>query len=216
MAEDSLLREIDDELRQEHYARLWKKYGHYVIGVAVLIVVVVAGYKGWEYYSQQVRLSAGADFVAAQDLAADGKTDEALAAYREIIADSSAGYSLLARFRAAGLQLDKGDRVGALESYEAIAAESDLDRKYRDLAVLLAALIDFDNADDNDLRLRLEPITADDNPWRFLARELSALSYLRSGDRDKGKALLSSLVDDPQTPPGVRARSRERLSMLEG
>ena len=38
---DSFFKEIDEELRQESYAKLWKKYGKYLIGIAVIFVAKV-------------------------------------------------------------------------------------------------------------------------------------------------------------------------------
>ena len=48
--DDGLLREIDEELRQEQAQKLWKTYGKYVIAVAVAVVAVVAGYQGYRAY----------------------------------------------------------------------------------------------------------------------------------------------------------------------
>ena len=41
-----IFREIDEELRRDSLAQLWKKYGHYVIGLAVLIVIATAAIVG--------------------------------------------------------------------------------------------------------------------------------------------------------------------------
>jgi hypothetical protein len=42
---DSLLREVDDELRREQLEKLWKKYSSLILLAAALIVVAVGGYK---------------------------------------------------------------------------------------------------------------------------------------------------------------------------
>ena len=41
-----LFREIDEELRQERFEKLWQNYGKYVIGAAVAVVLSVGGWKG--------------------------------------------------------------------------------------------------------------------------------------------------------------------------
>ena len=38
-----LFREIEEELRQERFEKLWRSYGRYVIGAAVAVVVAVGG-----------------------------------------------------------------------------------------------------------------------------------------------------------------------------
>ena len=48
--QDGIFREIDEELRQEQFARLWKRYGRIFVTGACIIVATVAGYKAWENY----------------------------------------------------------------------------------------------------------------------------------------------------------------------
>ena len=43
--QNSLFREVEDDLRHERLVKLWKRYGAMAIAAAVLIVVVVAGYQ---------------------------------------------------------------------------------------------------------------------------------------------------------------------------
>ena len=50
-----IFREVDEDLRREQYKRLWDRFGGYVIGLAVLIVVAVGGYKAWEWWETQPR-----------------------------------------------------------------------------------------------------------------------------------------------------------------
>ena len=42
--QDSLFREIEEDLRQEHWAKLWKRYGNYAVGAVFALVLSVAGY----------------------------------------------------------------------------------------------------------------------------------------------------------------------------
>ena len=42
-----IFREVDEDIRHERFKRLWDRFGPWVIGVAVLIVLITAGYRGW-------------------------------------------------------------------------------------------------------------------------------------------------------------------------
>ena len=53
--EDGIFREIDEELRQENFAKLWKKYGNLIIAGAIVLVVAVGGYQGWRNYDLNAR-----------------------------------------------------------------------------------------------------------------------------------------------------------------
>ena len=75
-----IFREVDEDLRREQYKRLWDRFGGYVIGLAVLIVVAVGGYKAWEWWENSRAAASGDRFLAALMLSEEGKHEEAIAA----------------------------------------------------------------------------------------------------------------------------------------
>ena len=83
-------------------------------------------------------------------------------------------------------------------------------------AVILLALNSLDTAEPDELIARLAPLTADDNAWRYSARELTALLRLRKGDTAGATDLLTMLAEDTGAPQGTRARAQELLAGLEG
>src|SRR6476620_8362432 len=86
-----IFREVDEDIRREQYKKLWDRFGIYVIGLAVLIVVLTAGYRGWVYWQDRQAQAAGDRFLAALQLATDGKHTEAEAALATIAADGTGG-----------------------------------------------------------------------------------------------------------------------------
>ena len=67
--QDILLREIDEELKQENLQQLWKKYGTLIVGGALLLVAGVAGFQGWKINDLNTRIELGERFAVAQSLA---------------------------------------------------------------------------------------------------------------------------------------------------
>ncbi len=211
----SLLREIDEELRQEHFSKLWTRYGKVVIGAAIILVGSVAGYKGWQAYDFSQRSELADRFSLAVTTELDGDLSQAYQAYSTLSADASGGYEILARFRAASVLSQQGDRTAAAMAYAALAGDSDVDRQFRDLAVLLQAMNEMDTAEPAGIISRMAPLTGDDNPWRFSAREVSALAAMRAGDRQQATDLLSQLIADAAAPSGARARAQELLAAID-
>ena len=39
---EEIFREVDDDLRQDQYFKLWKQYGRFLVGAAVGVVVATA------------------------------------------------------------------------------------------------------------------------------------------------------------------------------
>lgn len=212
---DELIREIDDELRQDKAMQFWKAYGNYVIGAAVAMVLGVAGHQGWQHWDLSQRQQAGDSFVAAQRLADADKTEDALAAFAKLRQDAGAGYPLLARLREAALKAKAGDTASAIADYRAIAADGGIDGPYRDLASVLAATIGLDAGEDaNGIITQLAPLTDGTNAFRHTARELTAAAHLKLGDKAKARELFDALALDPGAPAGVRNRAREMGQVL--
>jgi hypothetical protein len=79
-----IFKEVDEDLRREQVRKLWDRYGPYVIGLAILIVVATAGYRGWEYWQERQAQATGDRFLAALALANKGEHEPAVAALKAI------------------------------------------------------------------------------------------------------------------------------------
>lgn len=214
---DSLLREIDEEIRQENLNKLWERFGTHIIGAAVALVVVVAGYQGWTHWEKSARLEQGAKFAGAQDLQRTKSMDEARGAFAAFAADARPGYALLARFREADILASQGKAQEAADAYRLIAGDTGTDTLYRDLATLYGVLHEMTGkADANELSSRLAPLMADNNPWRYTARELTAVLALDSGSTEQAKQMFTELSQDPAAPSGIVERAKEMLAAMGG
>ncbi len=214
--QDSLLREIDDELRQERYAKLWKKYGAYVIAAAVALVVAVAGYKGWQYWDQQTRMALSDRFTNALLAAGSGDADQAREAFQALAQEGSGGYALLARFQQARLLADEGKKSEALAAYRAIGDDSSVEAAYRNLALLMAGYMAVDLGSFAEVEPGITRLSQESGPWRPLAREVLALAAFQRGDSKVARDIYSELSKDAEAPSGLRTRATEMLDVLGG
>ena len=207
--------EVNEDLRQEHYQKLWKKYGKYVIALAVVVVMGTAGSVGWKEYTIAARESESARFAAADELIRAGNTSQGIAAFASLAEDAGAGYRTLARLNQAAALREAGELSIAVSVYDRVATDGGADEILRDLARLLAAqsLLDLDAASDG-ISTRLQPLLAEDNPWRFSARELRGTMALQAGDVETAKREFAALTDDLLAPQGIRARAAELLAAL--
>lgn len=209
MAEDRdpLLRELESEVRREQLAKLWDRYGIYVVGLAAAIVLGVGGYQWWQARTLAAAQEAGARYQAAIQLAQQGKTEESRQALEAIVRDGPAGYATLARLQLAGEAASAGKKDEALTIYEAIAGNSGADLLLRQYAELQIASLKVDTADFTEIQNRLTPLTGGNNAWRHSARELLGLSAYRAGRLEEAKQIFLELAADQQTPPSIRERA---------
>jgi hypothetical protein len=211
---DSLAREIDEELRREQLLKLWEQYGTYLVAAVVLIIAGIGGYKYLEHRRVLAAEANGAKLVAATREAAQNKSAEARKALEEVAADGPANYAVLARLRLAAADRQAGKTAEAASVYEAIARQSGIDPLLADFAQLQAAVLRADDATWTEMQNRLTSLVADNNAWRFSARELLGLAAQKAGRLDEARNEYQRLLSDPGTPPSIAERARMMLAML--
>jgi hypothetical protein len=208
-----IFREVDEEVRRDQAARIWGRYQNLFIGLAVLVIAATAGWRFYDHYRTKQAEEAGAKYQAALALAREGKAAEAEGALERIAKGGPKGYALLARLREAA-ELSGSDPAAAVKAYDAIAADGTIDPLFQNLARLRAALLRLDEADGKEIESRLGPMTANDNPFRFSAREALALAALKHDDFDAAGRQLDTIVVDPQAPGAMRQRAEALLAVV--
>jgi hypothetical protein len=207
-----IFHEVDEEVRRERLKKLWQRYGNYIIAGCLLVVVGIAGWRGYEWLEAKRAAESGAAFEQAVTLAESGKVQEAEAAFAKLATGGTAGYRVLSRLREAA-ELAQSDPKAAIKAYEEIAADRAAGQVIQDLATLRAGLLLVDHTPYADLRSRLEPLTGPERAFRYSARDLLALSAWKQGDVSAAKQWTEAIIGDPLTPAGARSRA-EVLSQL--
>jgi len=217
MAEpDTFMREVDEAVRQDQYKKLWDRYGVVALGAAALIVVGVAGYKGWSYWQEKRAQDAGARFTQAllmEDGADAAKAREMLTALAE---SGPEGYRVLARFQLAAAEAKAGDIDKAVADYDALAIDPGVDPILQGHATLQAAALLLDKADYAEMERRLKGLVDSNSAWRFSARELLGLSAYRLNNMREAERQFSALIGDQGTPPNLRERADMMLALIVG
>lgn len=208
-----IFQEVDEDLRRDQLFKLWRRYGSYVIGAAIAIVIATAAYVAWQGYRDKQLMAEGDAFIQALLLRSAGQSHQATEAFAALADQHNDGYGTLARFNEAALMAERGEAAEAVKIYDQISASAS-DRSLRDLATLCSVSLSLDTADPGELKAKLDPIAAPDNPFRHSARELSALLAVRNGDTATAKELFKELAADQSAPSGVRSRAAEMLQSL--
>jgi hypothetical protein len=212
---DAMAREIDEELRREQLLKLWDKYGTYLLAAAVLVVLVVGG---WKYYQdRQIKANQDAStqyLIALRDLAAK-QPDDAQKALDGLVANAPSGYKVLAQLRLAASDVASGNTLDATAAYDRIANDQSVDAILQDYARLQIAMLKFDTVTFPELRNQLTPLANDRSPWRYSARELLGMGAAKAGLPDEAGSHYRRLVEDRTTPQGIAERARVMLALLD-
>lgn len=210
--DDSFLREVEEELRRERLAKIWRAYGTYILVAAGLIVFGVLGYKYWEHSSLVAAQTSGARYEDAMALAADGKEGSAEKEFETIAAEGTGGYRALAQLQLAGAFLKQGKRAEALAVFEQLGETGD--QLLRGYANLQAASVRLGEADFTEMQNRLTPLMSDDSAWRYSARELLGVAAFKAGKPDEARNVLTPLLVDEKTPQTIIERAHIVLAEI--
>jgi hypothetical protein len=207
--------EVDEELRREQFKKLWDRYGTLAIIVAVIIVVGIGGYRGYQWWDAKKAAEAGMAYDAAAELVDQGKVAEAEAAFAKITTEGTSGYRALARLRAAAITGER-DRAAGVAAFDAIAKDSSMPALMQELASVRAGLLLLDSASLQEMTTRLEPLAQATGTFRHTARELLAFSAMRAQDTAAAKKWVDMVLGDTDTPQGVRTRIDVISTLTEG
>lgn len=211
MSDESLFREVDEEVRQEQFKKLWDRYGNALIGVCLLIVAGVAGFKGWQYWQLRQAEEAGSAFFEASKLATAGKIDDAR---KQFDGTGTTGYAVLAGLRVAGALAGAGKVEEAVKAYDAIAADTSVAAPLRDLAQVRAAYALIDAAKADEVIRRVRSFDVAGGAWRHTAREIMALALWRAADYAGAGKQVAAILADPETPADMRQRMQTLSDLL--
>jgi hypothetical protein len=211
VSDDSLFREVDEEVRQEQLKKLWARYGGYVVALSIGVVIAVAAIKGWQYWELRQAEAAARSYGAALTLISEGKRGEADA---ELKAITHAGFGRIAKLRRAANLATEGKSDEAVALYDEAAADTGADSSARDLARIRAGYLLVDKLGPADLKARVGPLDNDTSEWRGAAREIVALAAYRTGDYATADRYANAILADAAVPMSIRQRARLMVDLL--
>jgi len=216
MSDDSFIREVNQELRQDQAKALWDRYGPITIAIAVGVVLVTAAWVAWDYWTQTRANSSGDAYSQALSLAREGRTDEATAALEQLEAGGHGAYPVLARMRGATVLAQAGDYDGAVAAFDSVAADRSVPGAIRDMAKLRAGLLLVDHGSYEDVSARVEALAVETNTLRHSAREALALSAWKQGRMEDAATLFTQIIDDEGAPQNMRQRAELMSELIRG
>ena len=209
-----LLREIEEDIRRDQLNKLWEKYGIYLAGLAIGIVVLASAIVGWRAWERSRDEAASASYNEIVVKVAKEKPAEAAAALGDFARTAPSGYAALAQLRQAGALVEAGDDKGAVAVYDALAANSEAPSMLRDMARVKAALLLTDQSSYDQLKSRLAGLEDSGNVWRNNAREILGLSAWKAGRYTEAAPYFDAIVNDSEASAGIRDRAHVMQAVL--
>lgn len=207
------IREVNEEVRNDRFKHALNRYWLLLLALVVLVLAAVGSWRGTDYLRTQKAESVGGQYLAALELARDGKSAEATAALDQVVAAGTPAYRLLARFRLAA-ELGTTDKAAGARLFDDLAADPAVDAAMQTVARLRAALLLLDTTPYEAYRQRLVPLADANSPTRNLARELLAIAALKADKTDEAGRDLDAIETDPTASASQRQRAEALLGLV--
>jgi hypothetical protein len=210
-----IFQEVEEDIRRERMRKVWQRIGPYVIALAVLIVLVTAGYRGWEAWTTSREQAAGDAFAAAITEAEDALPATAAERLVAYAAEAPEGYAMLARFRAASALEAADDPQAAIALLRDLAEEAPTDL-YRDLARVRLASVLLDTGAPSAAAQAVSAMAENSaNPFHRSAQEMMGLAAYARNEMEEARRWFGALTAAADTPATLRQRAQLMISLLD-
>jgi len=213
-ADEVLLREIDDAVRQDDYQEFAKKFGVPLVSVVALGLAAFGGFLFWQNQQEAAMEAESEQLVSVIDQLDAGnlaQADEAAAALSE---SSERGAGVLAEMARATVAIEQGRGAEAAGIYAGVANDAEAPEALRNLARIREVALTFDEREPSDVIDTLSPLAVPGNAWFGSAGELVALAHLENGDRAQAGTVLGEIAKSEDVPESLRARARQLAGLL--
>ena len=196
-----LLRELEEDLRQERMDKYWKQGSKLLLAISGAIVLATAAYEVLEYRHRSVAMERTDIFLSGVEHMKSSDFKGAAEIFDKLTQDPKSSYYGIAMLKKAQAQVEAGDKEGAIKTYKTLAQQDNI---YGQLAKLYAS------ADG-------EPVNAPDDkatPFYYSLREMKAWQLLDKGQKDESVKIFVELYQDTSAPATIHGRMREALQQI--
>lgn len=211
------LREVEESMRAEKFARLWQEHGRILILACVALVIGTAAQTAWKSYTSSQNEKATALFLDAV------KNTDGAAALQKIKPENDREDGALISIYLGNLAVQKGDWVNALAAYNDVISNRKAPTTYRDLAIVQSVAVQIDHdtkVTSDDLLKTLSPLL--DPKTSMWSSRAILLTAIIQGDKQKkytdAITTLKPLLADTSLPSGFMAQisALEKVYTLKG
>lgn len=211
---EAFLREVDEELRRDQAAALWRRWGRAAIVALLVALAAFAAFLYWRHEQNVAAEREGEQLQTAYDYLGAGDTAAAVKPLESLATSKRDGYRALAQFTQGDLALAKNDLKGAAAIFGKIAGDASVAQPFRDLALIRQTTAEFDTIAPQTVVQRLQGLTAPGNPWLGSAGELVAMAYLKQGRRDLAGQTFARIAQEESAPRSLRQRAVQMAGLL--
>ena len=192
--------EVNEELRRQQLKSIWDRFGVYIIGFAVLIILSVGGNEIINHLNNRVSQRESNAFDNALNLIEKGNDSAGLDQLIKLT-EGKTGYKGLALFRLSSESLTNGNYREAVDYLKKASIDKTLTNNFRVFAKIKAGLILVDNGSFSEVDVLLKEVIESGGPFSFHAKEILALALIKNGRDLEAQEIFQEIANDASAPP---------------
>ena len=174
-----ILRQVDEELRQDRLLNLWRKYRLYLIFTIILVIGSVLGYQINHSISKSSHEDMVEKYIGISDLI---DIDDSIKKLDEINDSNSLYISDISKIKIANLFIEKGNKEESRNKLLEIINNNKSESSLVDLATYFYLMSNLKNIEFEEMKNYLTKEKMKNSSFKFLYKEIFAIKYLLSGD----------------------------------
>ena len=207
-----ILRQVDEELRQDRLINLWRRYRVYLIGGLILLIGSVLGYQinksvNQSFYEEEVE-----KYISTSDLVDFNQTIENLG---EIENSNQLLISGIAQIKIATLLMENGKIQESKDKLLEIINEDKTDDIITDLAIYFYLMSNLNDMAMDEINIYIDTDKLENSSFKFLFKETIAIKNLLSGEIQISKEKFDELINDANTPRDIVIRATKFLDTIK-
>ena len=207
-----ILRQVDEELRQDRLLSLWRRFRVYLIGGLILLIGSVLGYQinksvKQSFYEEEVE-----KYIISSDLVDFNQTIEELG---KIENSNQLLISGIAQIKIAILLKKNGKKQESKNKLLKIIKDGKADSILTDLAIYFYLMSSLNDVSMDEINTYLTNDKLENSSFKYLFRETAAIKNLLVGNIKLSKEKFDELINDENTPRDIVIRANKFLDTIK-
>ena len=201
----NIFREVDEELRKERYASLFKKYGVYVIGFIFILVSLLISIQIYQSY----KVSSNEELVENYIQLIDTETksiEEKILMLDNFTATKNIFVNGMSALKKVDLLIENNQKEAAIESLEGILNNQNIEVIHRDLGLYKYLMLLMDSMPIEQFSEYADNLS-NDSQFYYLIQELRATKILLDGDEESSVIEFNKLISNPLVTSDIKNRA---------
>ena len=213
--QEAFIKEVNEDLKNEEFKKIWDKYGLYIIVLVVVALTAAVSFETIKSWYDKRMQTWSDTYAYAVSMHNQGRYDDSLESLNYIIAKDYGIFTELAQMQKINILLDQEKTDEAVKLMEEIVADKSFNRQLQQTVIFKLASYKMENSPLEDVEALIGKFARNENDsWQPVASEMLAIAYLHNNKIEEAKKIYNDLLKNDKASEIMKARISDILSVL--